>query len=342
MDMHRYFIRNLAANRFFELFLVSAIASILIIRFYLQLTGFPQLGGGGLHIAHMLWGGLLMLVAIIFLLGFLGRNIQNTAAILGGVGFGTFIDELGKFITHNNNYFFQPTIAIIYVIFVVLYLIFQTLMQHRNIAKSEYLANILEIIKEGMSHALSADDFNRATTYLAQAKADSVLQEQLTALLGQVHVASQAKEDFITKLRLLGRNIYTKVMRRDIFTKLVIIFFVAQALGIIAESIVDTVGVAHALRMNNLALITPKTLIEWGDVFSSTLSGIFVIVGVIRIFHSRLAAYRMFKIAVLISLLLTQFFLFYDMELSALYEFAWSAVTLLVLNIMIDGEVSAA
>ena len=55
-------------------FLVAGVASILAIRVYLILTGYPQLGGGGLHIAHMLWGGLLMLVALILMLAFLGRR----------------------------------------------------------------------------------------------------------------------------------------------------------------------------------------------------------------------------------------------------------------------------
>ena len=32
-------------------------------RWYLQATGYPQVGGGELHIAHMLWGGFLLVVA---------------------------------------------------------------------------------------------------------------------------------------------------------------------------------------------------------------------------------------------------------------------------------------
>jgi hypothetical protein len=87
------FIRNLEAERLWENFLVSAVTSIFIIRFFLFLTGYPQLGGAGLHIAHMLWGGLFMLIAIIILLSFLTRAAMTTASILGGAGFGIFIDE---------------------------------------------------------------------------------------------------------------------------------------------------------------------------------------------------------------------------------------------------------
>src|SRR6188508_1839525 len=107
MRFRHSFIRNLEGPDLFLAFLVSAVGAILVIRTYLHLSGYPQIGGGGLHIAHMLWGGLLMLVALVLLLGFLNQRAQWAGAILGGIGWGTFLDELGKFITRDNNYFFQ-------------------------------------------------------------------------------------------------------------------------------------------------------------------------------------------------------------------------------------------
>src|SRR3990167_6561029 len=109
------FPRDVEAGDLVENFLVSAIASILVIRLFLAITGYPQLGGENFHIAHMLWGGFLMMVAVIGLLVFLNKETKYIASILGGIGFGTFIDELGKFITKDNNYFYQTTIGIIYV-----------------------------------------------------------------------------------------------------------------------------------------------------------------------------------------------------------------------------------
>ena len=111
--------RDIDGGRWLESFLVSAVVSILGIRFYLEATGYPQIGGHGLHIAHMLWGGLFMVVAIVVLLAFVGKRIQQFGAVVGGIGFGMFIDELGKFITSDNNYFYEPTFALIYVIFIV-------------------------------------------------------------------------------------------------------------------------------------------------------------------------------------------------------------------------------
>jgi hypothetical protein len=96
-----------------DAFLVSAAVMILLIRLQLWATNYPQLGGGKLHIAHLLYGGVLMLIAIGVLVSFVGRTGRLPGAIIGGLGFGFFIDELGKFVTSDNDYFFQPAAAMI-------------------------------------------------------------------------------------------------------------------------------------------------------------------------------------------------------------------------------------
>src|SRR5918998_6073135 len=88
-------LRDLQSGHNVELFLVSAVSAVLAIRAYLRLANYPQVGGDSLHIAHMLWGGMLMLAALLILLTFIGRASERLAAFIGGVGFGTFIDEVG-------------------------------------------------------------------------------------------------------------------------------------------------------------------------------------------------------------------------------------------------------
>ena len=61
-------------------------------------------------------------MAIGILVTFLGRAPRRTAAVVGGVGFGFFIDELGKFVTSDNNYFFKPAAAMIDALFIGLFL----------------------------------------------------------------------------------------------------------------------------------------------------------------------------------------------------------------------------
>ena len=79
-----------------DTFLICAVLTILIVRTELYLTNYPQVGGHGLHIAHLLWGGLLMLIAQIILLAFVIPSARQVAAVLGGIGFGLFMDEVGQ------------------------------------------------------------------------------------------------------------------------------------------------------------------------------------------------------------------------------------------------------
>src|SRR5918911_5038391 len=139
--------RDFEAGAYLQGFLVAAVAAILLTRLFLGLMGFPRLGGGGLHVAHMLCGGLLMLVALILLLAVIGKRTKRAAALVGGAGFGLFIDELGKFITADNNYFFRPTIALIYGLLVVLFLCFRAI-ERRSLTADESLANAADMLRE--------------------------------------------------------------------------------------------------------------------------------------------------------------------------------------------------
>jgi hypothetical protein len=51
------------AEGFLLITLLSFAASVIITRLFLILTGYPQLAGGGFHIGHVLWGGLLLFIA---------------------------------------------------------------------------------------------------------------------------------------------------------------------------------------------------------------------------------------------------------------------------------------
>jgi hypothetical protein len=149
-----------------ETLLLTGVATILVIRTQLWLTNYPQLGGRGLHIAHLLWGGLFMLIAIGLLLTFLGRPIRQVAAVVGGVGFGFFIDELGKFITADNDYFFQPAAALIYLIFVGLFLLTRHLQQQGGLTSAERLANAIDLLSSAARGDVDVRDRRRALELL--------------------------------------------------------------------------------------------------------------------------------------------------------------------------------
>jgi hypothetical protein len=124
-----------------ELLLVSSVATVVAVRVGLHLTGYPQIGGGQLHIAHLLWGGLAMLGSALILLTYLSRTAMRIAAVLSGVGFGLFVDEIGKFVTADNDYFFPPALSLIYLCFLLLYLAGRGIRGRRPLDDREHAIN---------------------------------------------------------------------------------------------------------------------------------------------------------------------------------------------------------
>ncbi len=105
-----------------DVFTITTAASVLLTRLFLEITGYPQLGGRHLHIAHMLWGGLFITTSFLYLLLSV-KPKKAIACITGGIGLGLFIDEIGKFITRTNDYFFRPTAFLIYTILLLIWFV---------------------------------------------------------------------------------------------------------------------------------------------------------------------------------------------------------------------------
>ena len=136
--------------------LVVAVTTIVIIRIILELSGYPKLGGGGLHIAHVLYGGLMMIAALILVFALLNMSAQWAAAFVGGVGFGFFIDEVGKFISNDVNYFFEPAFAVMYVVFIILFFALWAI-RRAALRPHDALANALSLLREERDGTLDAE-----------------------------------------------------------------------------------------------------------------------------------------------------------------------------------------
>jgi hypothetical protein len=99
--------------------------SVALTRLFLEVTQYPQLGRGELHVAHVLWGGLFLFIAALLPVIWINQWIYTVSSILAGIGVGLFIDEVGKFITQSSNYFHPAAAPIVYAFFlltVVVYL----------------------------------------------------------------------------------------------------------------------------------------------------------------------------------------------------------------------------
>jgi hypothetical protein len=79
---HSAFPRDLGAARYLDLFVVGGVSAVLAIRFILRITGYPSLGGARFHIAHMLWGGLLMAAVLLTGLSFPAHAAHSKLGVL--------------------------------------------------------------------------------------------------------------------------------------------------------------------------------------------------------------------------------------------------------------------
>lgn len=137
-------------------------------RLFLELTGYPQIGSGELHIAHVLWGGLFLFAAALTLLVYANRWVYRIGALLAGIGVGLFIDEVGKFITSSNDYFYPSAAPIIYAFFLLTVLIFLIFRRPPKITSREALYYILQDLEEVLDRDLSADERDKALQELAK------------------------------------------------------------------------------------------------------------------------------------------------------------------------------
>lgn len=333
----RIFYRNVRARDHLELFLVFSVASLLLLRFFLYVTGYPQVGGATLHIAHVLYGGLFMMIAIILMLAFLGARIQRISAIIGGVGFGIFIDELGKFITKDNNYFFQPTIGIIYAIFISLYLIFNFISRSNSYSSREYQLNALDQFEEAVLSDLDAYEKASINRLLDKADQRSPITRELRALLKGIDAVEPSQPNLfyrlISKIDALYRRFWlSRSSNRVVSTILILqaVIFLMVSVYTVFENFTDIATILTASDYKSKLLI--------GELLSSVLAAGFVVYGAVRITLSRVSAFEQFRRATLINLFLTEFFSFSRIEFGAIPGFIGNLVLLGALQYVLYQE----
>jgi len=170
-------VRRHGAEGYLLLTLLSFAASVTLTRLFLTLTGFPQLGNQEIHVAHVLWGGLLLFVGGLLPLIFANRWVYSACAIMAGLGIGLFIDEVGKFITQTNDYFYPPAAPIIYTFFLLTALLYNQVRRKPTRDARAEMYHALDILEEVLDHDLNPEE-----------------RSELVALLGRVAERAQTPD----------------------------------------------------------------------------------------------------------------------------------------------------
>jgi hypothetical protein len=337
--------RRLRVTGYFETVLIGAVVTILVMRGSLAAAGYPQVGGGGLHIAHVLWGGLLMLVANIIMLGFIGERSRWLGAVGAGVGFGLFIDELGKFITSNSDYFFQPTVGLLYIVFVVLFELSRLLRRDQAASRAERLANLGDSLPDALVG--SPGQLNRALSLVDHLDpADA----RLAAAVRQVLDCAEPNAPNAWLPGTLARrahDTYDRVLGSPRFRRAVAAVFIINgivgALAALGALALGGLVVAGGAGASALAAVAAEPDFQgWLPIVLATLASLAVLVltliGIARLRSSRLEGFVWLHRSVVVSLLLVQPFAFFSDQFGALGSLAINLVLWLGTGYVIRAE----
>lgn len=318
-------VRNYHFSDLVENFIFSSVVSILGIRIFLHLTGYPQMGGShGLHIAHMLWGGLFMLITIILFLALLNRGAMIWGSLLGGIGFGFFIDEIGKYITTDNNYFFKPTFALIYGIFVLIYLSAR-LIERFPAHEKENIVNALESIKQCYISGFTENDKTRINLLLSAETGDKNL-DLIKRLVNSSETSDPKSHPFV-RIKNYLYNKYKLLISKRFFQNILLTIFTTYIF-------IELLSLMDLIFDQKQRFDTPYL------IFTNALAVILVIVGgYFMIFKkNRLKTYNLFRYSILIVIFFNQFSFFYRDQLSAIIYLFFELTLYLVLRYLIQQE----
>jgi hypothetical protein len=159
-------VRRQGGETYILVTLLSFATSVVLTRLFLNLTGYPQLGGETLHIAHVLWGGLLLFIAALLPLLYANRWVYTVGSLLAGLGVGLFMDEVGKFITQSNDYFYPAAAPIIYAFFLLTVLVYLQARKPKIQNARAELYRALDTITEVLDRDLEPQEFAALSTRL--------------------------------------------------------------------------------------------------------------------------------------------------------------------------------
>lgn len=229
------FVRRDNAGNYILTSLVAFSVTVIVTRTFLELAGYPQIGNSVLHIAHALWGGLLLIVAVMLPLAYANRWAIRLSALLGGVGIGLFIDEVGKFITQANDYFYPPALPLIYGFILLIAIVYIYFRRPRREDPRQAMYQVLDGLKDALDGDLDREEAARIESQLKvamQSDRDEI-QSLANALNTYIHREkghlSAANPTFWKRMTMridafgqrIGRRMY-----RNIITGLLILWVV--------------------------------------------------------------------------------------------------------------------
>jgi hypothetical protein len=299
--------RNYLLGAQLDTFLVCAATGVVVNRLFLIITGYPQIGSrepGAIHISHSIYGGFAMMIAAAVALSFLHPNVRWFVAIVGGLGFGWYIDELGKYVS-NAGYLYRPALAIIYVTFVLLFIAVRSI-AGRGFGHDDAVANALESLKAAALGTLDDSQRRLAIARLDQSGPHTPFATRVRALLDDAPASPPRPPNAFKRAGARLEAGYIKWSHRRSFTIVIDVFFFVHA--------ASSLGAVFGLTLDGPGITRPSERVA---AIAGTIAGIMALIGIVRLRRSRLAAYRWFDRSMLVWILIVQVYMFQQEQFAA-------------------------
>jgi hypothetical protein len=194
-----------------------------------------------------------------------------------------------------------------------------------KVSAKEYAINALEVTKEVILFDLDKYERKKAIGYLKKSDLTNPAANAMLSMLRSFKQITKHNQSKISSIKELLFNQYVRLVKQKWFSTILISFFVFYAIYRMARSL--------------FSVSLPLSFAQIGEILFSAVSSIFIIQGIYFIQKKqRHKAYDSFKTAVLISIFLTQFFLFLRTQLAALWAFVASIIVYSSLQYLIDQE----
>jgi len=212
--------------------------------------------------------------------------------------------------------------------------------------EQEYLVNAIYELRSLTGTELSEDDKSRALNYLSHTDNTNPLVNSFRDAILKIQTTPSSQPGSYARFKSFLNNKYDMLTRLRSFNLAIMLLFIIKFVITIGYIFVlifliglrwDTMlssKLAEHLYQRGINL----SFIDIAEFFSSLLSGVFTCIGIIHLRKSRLKAFEMFKWSTLISIFLTQVFLFYKEQFTALIGLAINILILIAIRFMIKRE----